>query len=1133
MTDDGGFVVAWQDNNQDGSGWGAYVQRYDASGNPLGGEFRANTYASNSQYGPAVAYGSGGRFLVAWTSDYQDGSGSGVYGQLYGGGIAKADLEPTTASTAGGWNLNQGMLVNGAIRNQGLAASGTFTAQYYLSADTTITTADTPLGDAFTVADLAAMTTLGDSRWVAVPAVAAGDYYVGLIVDTGNAVDEQDETNNTYSPLFTDRTFNLAALPDLGPEGRVNTVTANDQQSVDVAFDGSGNYVAVWESSGQDGGGWGIYGQRYNAAGEQVGLAFRVNTTTAGDQLQPSVAIAADGSFIVAWSGPDASGRGVYAQHYNAAGDAVGTEFRVNTYTTNDQDEPSVAADGSGNFLVVWQSYGQDSGSNGGIYGQRYNADGTANGGEFWVTSSGSPNQQRPHAAMNATGQFAVAWDDNSTVWVRAFQANGTARGDEFKVHDYDDNQQYLPSVGIADNGDFVVAWDSWGPDGSEWAAQARRFAADGTPQGDEFTVNTRTTTQQGATDVSMNAAGDFLIAWHSYQQDGSSYGVYGQRFASAGGRVGGEFRLNTQTNSEQLYPSVAYRSANDFVALWQSQGQDGSGYGIYQQRAGVNSVNSRPNLVVTQNQVPGTIDLNATVDVQVTVTNTGIAVAPPSTLKLFLSDDNAAGDDVDLNTSVQVPMLMNELGGNTFQTTLSFTMPATDPIGTDRYYFVLALADADAQVLEANESDNLLASNQTHLLMADLQFSQLAIPSQVEPGQEVEVQITVVNYGDANAAASVGHLWLSDDNVAGNADDRDLFIDFNVPELVPYTWPNYTTFQTTARFTWPEVDPFGTDRSYYVVGELDVTDLVVEFSETNNTRASNSTFLIMPDLRVDFVDGPDAVPPGEEVSYDVRIRNHGEKAAPASKFRVYLSDDGVGGNADDVYLDLEVDVPALGTSSSDEYFDATITFTWPVSDPFGTDLLYYVAVQADVGGAVRESREDNNWGFAGPIELMVPDLTLPAVVLPTTMSAGMELNALLTVRNAGAEGVPQPATGRVFLSDNAVAGDGDDVDLGVTFEIPPLWAGAQQDLLVGIPLPGVDPIGSDGEYYFLFVADAPDEIYEGREDNNTLLSASVAWAVPLDLTVPPRSPAWANGCFRWRRSAARRSARSRWSTSI
>jgi hypothetical protein len=52
-------------------------------------------------------------------------------------------------------------------------------------------------------------------------------------------------------------------------------------------------------------------------------------------------------------------------------GRPLGSEFHVNTYTTNDQTFASVGADSAGNFVVVWTSYFQD-GSDRGIFGQRY-----------------------------------------------------------------------------------------------------------------------------------------------------------------------------------------------------------------------------------------------------------------------------------------------------------------------------------------------------------------------------------------------------------------------------------------------------------------------------------------------------------------------------------------------------------------------------------------------------------------------------------------------------------------------------------------------------------------------------------------------------------------------------------------
>src|SRR6185503_7283171 len=100
-------------------------------------------------------------------------------------------------------------------------------------------------------------------------------------------------------------------------------------------------------SFAQDGDSYGIYAQRYNALGVPQGEEFRVNTFTANNQSSSSVAMHRDGNFVISWGSvaQDGSGYGIYAQRYNALGVAQGGEFQVNTFTTNFQIDPSIAMD--------------------------------------------------------------------------------------------------------------------------------------------------------------------------------------------------------------------------------------------------------------------------------------------------------------------------------------------------------------------------------------------------------------------------------------------------------------------------------------------------------------------------------------------------------------------------------------------------------------------------------------------------------------------------------------------------------------------------------------------------------------------------------------------------------------------
>jgi hypothetical protein len=159
------------------------------------------------------------------------------------------------------------------------------------------------------------------------------------------------------------------------PQFLVNQTTTNAQRLPAVAMDNGGNFVVAWESNLQAGSNYGIYARRFSAAGTPLADEFRANFTTADQQRAPAVAMDDSGDFTVAWASrlQDGSLYGIYAQCYDAAGVAMGPEFKVNTHTTATQFSPSAAFDADGDFIVTWQSDGQEGVGGGfGVYMQRY-----------------------------------------------------------------------------------------------------------------------------------------------------------------------------------------------------------------------------------------------------------------------------------------------------------------------------------------------------------------------------------------------------------------------------------------------------------------------------------------------------------------------------------------------------------------------------------------------------------------------------------------------------------------------------------------------------------------------------------------------------------------------------------------
>lgn len=382
----------------------------------------------------------------------------------------------------------------------------------------------------------------------------------------------------------------LLALTAAGSEALVNTFTPGLQEAPAVGVDPQGNYVIAWDGYGKSVQNFtGIYAQRYNALGVAEGAAFQVNTGTTANATMASVAMDSNGDFVIAWQAGSAQSASVYFQRYNAAGVAQGGNVKVNPATIA-AAEPKVAMDSAGDFAIAWQTNYQDS-SGYGIFAQRYTSSGAATGATLQVNTFTAGDQTNPVIDMDSIGEFVVAWqsygEDGSGegIFARRYNAAGTPSSAEFQVNTFTTGNQVLPSLALDSQGDFIIAWSSQGQDGNGYGVFAQRYTSAGNKQAGEFAVNTYTSGNQQGVNVAMDDAGDFVIAWQSAGEDGSGQGVYERSYTSAGFVQTGEIRVNTTTSGNQQAPAVAMDSAGDAAIAWESYGQDGSGYGVYAQR--------------------------------------------------------------------------------------------------------------------------------------------------------------------------------------------------------------------------------------------------------------------------------------------------------------------------------------------------------------------------------------------------------------------------------------------------------------------------------------------------------------------------------------------------------------------
>lgn len=365
----------------------------------------------------------------------------------------------------------------------------------------------------------------------------------------------------------------------------VNTFTTGAQSTPTVTALDGGGWIATWVSATQDKDSSGVYQQRFDINGNPIGDEIRVNTTTPSDQSEVSVEALDDGGWMVVWKsfGQDGAEGGIYRQRYSAAGTAVGNEERVNTTTASAQTAPDVTQLSDGGWLVTWQSFNQD-GSSHGIYQQRYEADGDAFGGETLVNSTTVGNQTSSATVGLADGGWIVTWvSDNQDVFQQRFGADGQPTGEETRVNATLTGQRYDPSIATLKDGGWVVTWSSDGQDGDLMGIYQQRYDKNGAAVGGETLVNTTVANDQDKSTVDGLPDGGWLVTWESYGQDGSDQGIFQQRYDKAGNAIGGEVQVNLTTDGQQKNASVTVFDDGSWIVSWQSDNQDGSGFGIYQ----------------------------------------------------------------------------------------------------------------------------------------------------------------------------------------------------------------------------------------------------------------------------------------------------------------------------------------------------------------------------------------------------------------------------------------------------------------------------------------------------------------------------------------------------------------------
>jgi len=352
-------------------------------------------------------------------------------------------------------------------------------------------------------------------------------------------------------------------------------------------MDANCNFVVVWTSYFEDANSNDIFGRLFDSGANPIGGEFLINTTRLGNQKEPSVAANAAGNFVVAWQGPGPNEEDIFAQRFEPNGQPLGAEFPVNTDTAGRQLHPRAAMSKTGEFVIVWENnaywpqfdYFE-------ILFQLYDSNGTPIDAN---TANLLSHCRYPDVAMDGYGNFTIVWmqDDDkhlyNIIMARRYDAAGQDKADPCEVSTGEFYAISHPSIAMDGTGHFVVTWEADPCLAELNDIYARRYHSNGSPLCEQFFVNATTAGAQQYPKIAINSKREFVIVWSSESTPGSSVrDIFGRRYDEWWRPIGDELQINTYVVDDQKYPVVALKETGEFITVWQSDGQDGSGYGIF-----------------------------------------------------------------------------------------------------------------------------------------------------------------------------------------------------------------------------------------------------------------------------------------------------------------------------------------------------------------------------------------------------------------------------------------------------------------------------------------------------------------------------------------------------------------------
>lgn len=572
---DGGFVVVWEGVNSSGQ-FGIHANLFDAGGLSAGGEI----FVGRGFDSAAVAMPSGG---FAVTFQETDADGAGIFVKIFDdAGVALTETLPVNGDTPG--TQSQPAM---AVTPSGDLIFAWSTESVGTGTDIAVRSIQISggvVGTALLPGQQIASGTPGNDVFVTGSAgIEAGDVVAG-----GDGFDRIVLTAPGTLDLSQANISGIEALE--GSSGDDTFVLSNLARSVGSIIGGGGHDTIV-AKSGLD--------LRFNPVS---GIEAVVSGSSG--RIEIGVSNFTQATLVDGRSGPigivsstqfsAAERTTLFANGIQYISEPGGTTFLsdrgkitvgganpVNEVAAGNQISSAAARLADGGSVIIWLN--RDSGGQQEIQGQRLAADGSMLGSTIDVGELPANAFVTPAVAALAGGGFVVTWSApaagsfNSTILAQRFGADGAPIGDVTMINPGGNYFQYDPHIAGLKDGSYVVVWSGTDPAGI--GIHAQRFSAEGLALGAEVALGGAFSNSYDPQVVAL-AGGGYVVIWSEFDQDSATNGLLAQIFDPAGAAIADPLPVGTQGFDSSL-PSLAAMADGGFAMAWSVTGQDGSGSSI------------------------------------------------------------------------------------------------------------------------------------------------------------------------------------------------------------------------------------------------------------------------------------------------------------------------------------------------------------------------------------------------------------------------------------------------------------------------------------------------------------------------------------------------------------------------